>query len=821
MFIGSEKRGYFNYSRSNNIILVYAYTGDVDYFAAIGQQMLQHCADKGFEFNLFADQRLEAIGDTALSATPFGVIQRVLNIKQFALGGSKMRRLRYQVSKFEKVGQCKTVEYQCGSDQKTDQQIIRVIDQWCEARAMVNPLIEIVREEILSGTLDKQHRVFITSVDDVLQNAILISSTDAANSGYLMDLEFYPKDMPLGGLEYAIVQIIEVLAGEGCEMLSMGLTIGPKLADSPNADLAVDKVLDELREQNIFSDDGNLQFKNKFRPQNSAIYLCREVAVSNPDSVIDIIMMIADPAKVQTSDEENHIVGQAVVEPAIESMVEQIAVSKSAPALLGTAAQTLAEFGYNPLNVPHQQVEFDLKSDSWGQIHMPVINRQMKHLHSQLQQPADLQLSLRAIFPFNHFVVTSSGRAAENIFYQAWDKTAPKTTVLQNLLFPTAIFHQIDKGFTPVEVPHSSVFELQSDSKQKAHLDWQALQQKVQQAPETIAFVCLEVSDNAAGGYPVSMAHCQQVKDLLSKHDIKLVIDGTRVLENAQWVIENEVGYDDKTVWQVAATLLGFADAVICSLAKDFCINKGGVIATNDQALFERLQTLNDEAGSTLDAVDLKLLALSLQNKKHIQHQVLRRLSSVRQVHQAFIAKGLPIVQPSGSHCILFDVKQLPAFSQFAHPVASFVAWFFVNTGIRVGEHSVGMLKGTAINDLVRMAIPVGLKAEQIDQLLEKVVTLFDNMANIPELTLVSPVAGADANYSLVKYHNSLEIAGETACEKRAADKPVEEIVIPKQPVEPQVKNSQDIAIVGMAGRYPDAKNLDELWQNIKAGKDS
>jgi len=29
----------------------------------------------------------------------------------------------------------------------------------------------------------------------------------------------------------------------------------------------------------------------------------------------------------------------------------------------------------------------------------------------------------------------------------------------------------------------------------------------------------------------------------------------------------------------------------------------------------------------------------------------------------------------------------------------------------------------------------------------------------------------------------------------------------------------ESIAIVGMAGRFPQAKNLEEFWQNLRAGK--
>ena len=90
----------------------------------------------------------------------------------------------------------------------------------------------------------------------------------------------------------------------------MGATLGCKLDSSASADSEVDKILDDLRVQNIFNDEGNLQFKNKFRPENKTIFLCRPAGSGNADSVIDIIMMIADPLKNQTSEAENYNAGK-------------------------------------------------------------------------------------------------------------------------------------------------------------------------------------------------------------------------------------------------------------------------------------------------------------------------------------------------------------------------------------------------------------------------------------------------------------------------------------------------------------------------------
>jgi len=229
LFIGSARRGYFNYGRSKNIILVYGYTGPRDYFPILLEEICQYCEAKRFQLNILADGEIPAIGGTAFSATPFGVLQRIVGLKKFALDGGEMRRLRYQVSKFQKCGLCRTEEYRCGANPETDRDIAGIIDKWCAARTMVNPLVHDVKAEILANALAPEHRLFLTYLDGALQNVILITAMSGEENGYLMDLEFYPPDMPIGGIEFAIVRIIEGLAAAGCDVLSMGGTYGCKL----------------------------------------------------------------------------------------------------------------------------------------------------------------------------------------------------------------------------------------------------------------------------------------------------------------------------------------------------------------------------------------------------------------------------------------------------------------------------------------------------------------------------------------------------------------------------------------------------------------
>lgn len=835
LFIGRERRGYFNYARCKDIVLAYAYTGPDDYFPTLAHEMLDHCKSQGLQLNVFTDRVIEAVGTTPFSATPFGVLQRIVGLQSFSIEGGAMRRLRYQVARFTKAGACRTQEYRCGTDPRVDKGIAGVIDEWCAGKTMVNPLIRDVKEEILAGTLDARHRLFLTYLDEVLQSAILISPLCPDYRGYLMDLEFYRRDMPLGGLEFAIVGMIALLAEEGCDMLSLGGTYGCRIESCANADPGIEKVLDGLHRQNIFNDDGNLQFKNKFRPENRTVYLCRPANDGRPDNVLDIIMMIADPAAVQTTQEDVSRVPSAV----------KSTVARPRSPEQESRAAILAEFGFNPLNIPAERVTFDLRTDSWAQLKMPAVDAQTKYLRAQLQRGVQVDDSFRAIFPFAYFVVTTSGRAAEEILYQAWPR---KGQAIQNLLFPTALFHQIDKGFTPVELPRAEGLAPDSTEVFKGELSLNALQERLAGAPEVIALACMEVGNNAVGGLPVSIQHLKNLKALLSQYSIPLVIDATRIVENARFSVECEPGLSGRDVWGVVRETLEQADTVVCSLAKDFCVSRGGLIATNDRALFQKCSELAAGSRSGLDAINRKVVGLALAERRRIETQVLRRMESVRLIWEALKERGIPVVGPVGGHCVLIDVKRVPEFNDLEHPVASFLAWMYLHTGIAAAAHNVGMQRDTAINGLIRLAVPIGLKSEQVEEIIRRVIELFDLKADIPRLVKEGR-AGATfgdvhVSYSLLEEPNNARPAG-----GNGATRPAEAVEsVPQAPLngtDPAVSAAEndppaqtqvaamsepacqrgsyrvrDVAIIGMAGRYPGARNLDELWKILAQGTD-
>ncbi|MFJ6955983.1 phosphopantetheine-binding protein, partial [Micromonospora aurantiaca (nom. illeg.)] len=291
-FVDSARAGYVNFSVRGDDVFAWSFVGHHDHFHDLVAEWIAWARRNGLRPNFLSLAHLTEVAGEPVTATPFGAVQRLTDLASFTVRGGRMQRLRSLLHRFERAGDCRIEEYQAGASPETDRQIVGLIDSWGRRKQMVNPYVGVVREEIGGGTLDPRHRVFLTRVDDVLVNAVIVTRIPSER-GYLLDLEFYADEMPAGGLEWAIVRIIEVTAAEGCTSFSFGASFGVAITESPNADPAVADALAELHSVGVFG-PGNFQFKNKFRPENTPIYLCQP-ATGDRTSVTDIILMIANP----------------------------------------------------------------------------------------------------------------------------------------------------------------------------------------------------------------------------------------------------------------------------------------------------------------------------------------------------------------------------------------------------------------------------------------------------------------------------------------------------------------------------------------------
>ena len=776
LFICADRGGYFNFNRNDRTMMVYAYTGPEQHRLAHLAEMVAYSQAENLPLSILSETPLTRVGETTFSATPMGASQRITNLSAFSLKGNKMRRLRYLVQKFE-TGGVETREYSGPDDPQTNSAILAVLDAWTATKTQVNPLIGLVRREIERGLLRRNHRVFLTYRDNRLMNVIVISAL-AHNSGYLMDLEFYASDMPLGGLEAAICRIIRQLVDEGCPMLSLGGTFGPKIIESENADRQVEAILDRMRDADDFG-AGNLQFKNKFRTQNTPVYLCRPLG-ADPGTATDIFMMIADPANME-----------------MEEDVQQIAQDPR--------WQVLAESGCNPMNLASDQVDFDLKTDSWAQLETDSVRNHIKTLQGSSRDPLEV---VSALFPFQHHVLFASGRMAEAFFFDAIKTQTEKRIVAQNLLFPTWIFHQLEAGFQPVELPDPRVLEPDNAYLFKGGLDKTRLEQILNQGQ--VAFVVVELCNNASGGYPVSLAELRALRELTQNHDTALILDATRIVENATFIARCEEGIKNRDIGTIISEICSLSDGLTASLCKDFGLDVGGLLATNNAALANQIKAATASRGSGLNARDRSLIAAALENRTRFLNLVQVRMQQVERLWHVLDKAGAAPLGPHGGHCLLLDVAHMSHFAECVFPRAAFCAWLAYHTGVRAGNHNAGMQRGTRLNTCVRLAVPVGLSQAQVDALAQSLDQLFTQMPPAPELRLE---------------HRPDGFMGE-AMARYSAGKPMQPMLGVRPPVEQpdaEEKNELDlhqaIAIIGMSGRYPMAPDPASFWQNLRQGR--
>ncbi|MGW0013577.1 alpha/beta fold hydrolase [Streptomyces tendae] len=775
MFLGAEQEGYFNFSRKGGMLFAWSYVGSREYFPTLIEQYVAYADRHGLQPNFLSVEHIESVAGQPFSATPFGAVQRLDDLSTFTMEGSRMRRLRYMVNRFAAAGECTTEEYRVGSDPAVDREIVALMNRWGETKQMVNPYVAVVSEEIGRGQLAERHRMFLTRVDGELASAVIVTKIPS-ESGWLLDLEFYPKEAPLGGLEFAIVRIIERLAAEGVEIFSFGASFGVKAGESPNSSPEVEEGLSELRSVGIFS-ESNFQFKNKFRPANSTIYLCQ------PDderrsAVADVILMIANPDLDTTapealddatamphydSDADSDAVSnaesgsgsgstvgsdrasgsEALVRPAAPEPTAAPAAQRPPRAAAAQPTGSGSPHGHNPITLPTSAVRFDMITDSWAELATPAVTERMARLTTMA---AGLELGAQGCLPrvpwldFECVVPTPSGRTAEALLCRTWPGI--RQAVVHNGLFPTLLMSLADNGFEPVALSDCRPVTRTGPFRD---VDLTALRRIIGERPGGVSMICLELSDNAQGGYPISLANLREVRRIAVAAGIPLVLDATRALENAAAVVEHEEGHQGRSIWKVTADLLATADAVTMGLSKDFGIDFGGLVATSRPGLAELLREQVSTRGHQVNLAGRRQIAAALADSGGVAEQVGRRRAAVKMLWNLLSRAGLPVIGPAAGHCVLLDAGAMKQFADFEHPVPSCLDWIYEHTGVRGGPH---LATGADAAPLIRLAVPVGTATPDIREIGKRLARLYRSGPAPVELIPVDPAApSAQAAY--------------------------------------------------------------------------
>lgn len=361
-----------------------------------------------------------------------------------------------------------------------------------------------------------------------------------------------------------------------------------------------------------------------------------------------------------------------------------------------------------------------------------------------------LDATVKELFGFKHMVPTHQGRGAENLLSQIAIK--PGQYVPGNMYFTTTRYHQERNGGNFVDIIREEAHDAGLEVAFKGDIDLNKLQKLIdEQGAENIAYVCLAVTVNLAGGQPVSMKNMREVRELTAKHGIKVFYDATRCVENAFYIKEQEEGFADKTIKEIVHEMFSYADGCTMSGKKDCIVNIGGFLCMNDDELFEAAKELvvvyeGMPSYGGMAGRDMEAMAIGL--KESMQYEYIEhRVKQVRYLGEKLKEAGVPIIEPVGGHAVFLDARRFcPHLTQEDFPAQSLAANLFIESGVRSMERgivSAGRDKKTGKNhapklETVRLTIPRRVYTyKHMDLVADAVIDLYKNKEQIKGLEFV------------------------------------------------------------------------------------
>lgn len=411
------------------------------------------------------------------------------------------------------------------------------------------------------------------------------------------------------------------------------------------------------------------------------------------------------------------------------------------------------EAGYNTFLIPSKDVYIDLLTDSGTNA---MSDRQWAGMmmgdeaYAGSRNFEHLEATVKELLGVKYVVPTHQGRGAENILSSIAIKEGQY--VPGNMYFTTTRYHQEHNGGIFVDIIRDEAHDATIDLPFKGDIDLAKLQKIIdEQGAENIAYVCLAVTVNLAGGQPVSMKNMREVSELCHKYGIKVFFDATRFAENAYFIKEREEGYADKTIKEIVFEMFSYSDGATMSGKKDGIVNIGGFLALNDEDLFmaakelvvvyEGMPSYGGMAGR-----DMEALAIGL--KESMQYEYIKhRILQVRYLGDKLKEAGVPIVEPVGGHAVFLDARRFCShLDQEQFPAQALANELYIESGVRSMERgiiSAGRNIQTGENhkpklETVRLTIPRRVYTyKHMDVVADAVIKLYKNRKNIKGLKFV------------------------------------------------------------------------------------
>ncbi len=382
----------------------------------------------------------------------------------------------------------------------------------------------------------------------------------------------------------------------------------------------------------------------------------------------------------------------------------------------------LLEAGYNVFQLRAEDIFIDLLTDSGtGAMSQEQWASLMRgdESYAGARSFQRLKAAVEDVFGFKHFVPAHQGRAAENILTAVLVK--PGQYVPSNMHFDTTDANIRARGGRPVNLVIDEAFDPANLHPFKGNMDLDKLRAFIEKiGVANIPFGMMTVTNNAAGGQPVSMENLKGVAELYHEYSIPFFIDAARYAENCYFIKLREKGYDCKSVKEIAHEMFSYADGMCMSAKKDAIVNMGGLLCMNDENIFEHVKnelilregfpTYGGLAGRDLDAMATGLY--EGLDESYLSY----RLAQTAYLGNRLNEVGIPTIQPIGGHAVYIDAQAVfPHIPNYEFPGVSLAVEMYREGAIRGSE--IGSVMFACLDpdtgiwhypklELLRLAIP-------------------------------------------------------------------------------------------------------------------
>lgn len=380
----------------------------------------------------------------------------------------------------------------------------------------------------------------------------------------------------------------------------------------------------------------------------------------------------------------------------------------------------LKEANYNLFQLRADQVYIDLLTDSGTGA---MSDRQWAALmmgdesYAGARSFFELKDTITRITGFDRVIPTHQGRAAENVLFSALVKAGDY--VPGNSHFDTTKGHIESRKAFAVDCTVDEAKDTQLEAPFKGNVDIKKLEKVLEENADKVPFIIITITNNTAGGQPVSMQNLREVRELADKYGKRVIFDSARFAENAYFIKTREEGYKDRTIKEICREMFALADAMTMSAKKDGLVNMGGFIATRWEDWYEAAKAfcIPFEGYLTyggMNGRDMAALAVGLD--ENTEFDMLRtRIHQVEFLASLLDEYGIPYQRPAGGHAIFMDASLiLTKIPKEEFPAQTLTIELYKEAGIRGCEIGYILADRDPVTrenrfgglDFVRLAIP-------------------------------------------------------------------------------------------------------------------